>query len=98
MNAKEWSNRFNVVLDLLNQIKVQANDDLNNKIVKLFDNLGNVETTIREMYKNAYLTFAAAPCKEKAQEEKRAMDRIIVAASLSLLRRLELNTMRVINQ
>jgi hypothetical protein len=83
--AKEWSNRFNVVLDLLNQIKVQANDDLNNKIVKLFDNLGNVEATLREMYKNAYLTFAATPCKEKAQEEKRAMDRIIVAASLSLL-------------
>ncbi|MFZ0513392.1 MAG: hypothetical protein WAM14_17430 [Candidatus Nitrosopolaris sp.] len=37
------------------------------------------------MYKNAYLTFAATPCKEKAQDEKRAMDRIIVAASPSLL-------------
>jgi hypothetical protein len=83
--AKEWSNKLNVVVDLLNQAKVQGSDDLNSKIVKLFDNLGNVEATLREMYKNAYLTFAATPCKEKAQEEKRAMDRIIVAASLSLL-------------
>jgi hypothetical protein len=83
--AKEWSNKFSVVADLLNQAKVQGNDDLNSKIVKLFDYLSNVEATLREMYKNAYLTFAATPCKEKAQEEKRAMDRIIVAASLSLL-------------
>jgi hypothetical protein len=37
------------------------------------------------MYKNAYLTFAATPCNEKAQEEKRKMDRIISAASLHLV-------------
>jgi hypothetical protein len=37
------------------------------------------------MYKNSYLTFAATPCNEKSQEEKRAMDRIIAAASLSLI-------------
>lgn len=83
--AKEWSSKFSVVVDLLNQVKVQGDSDVNNKIVKLYDNLSNVEAVLRDMYKNAYLTFAATPCEEKAQEEKRAMDRIIVASSLSLL-------------
>jgi hypothetical protein len=83
--AKEWSTKFNVVADLLNQAKVQGAADINNKIVKLFDNLNYIEATLREMYKNAYLTFAATPCKEDSQKEKRAMDRIIISASLSLM-------------
>lgn len=83
--AKEWSTKFNAVVDLLNKAKVQGAADINNKIVKLFDNLNYIEATLREMYKSAYLTFAATPCKEESQKEKRAMDRIIISASLSLM-------------
>jgi hypothetical protein len=83
--AKEWSSKFSVLIDLLNQAKVEGNSEVNNKIVKLFDNLNYVDAALREMYKSAYLTFAAAPCSEKAQDEKRAMDRIIVATSLTLV-------------
>lgn len=83
--AKEWSSKFNVVIDLLSQAKVEGGAEVNNKITKLFDNLNYVEATLREMYKNSYLTFASTPCSEKAQEEKRKMDRIILTASLSLM-------------
>lgn len=83
--AKDWNTKFSVIIDLLNQAKAEGNSEVNSKIVKLFDNLSYVESTLREMYKNSYLTFAATPCNEKSQEEKRAIDRIIVAASLSLI-------------
>lgn len=83
--AKEWNTKFNVVIDLLKQAKASADTDLSNKIVKLFDNLNYVEATLREMYKNSYLTFAATPCKEESQKEKRKMDRIITAAGLLLM-------------
>ncbi|MBI3842705.1 MAG: hypothetical protein HY295_06160 [Thaumarchaeota archaeon] len=82
--GKEWNTKFKVVIDLLNQAKGSADVEVGNKIVKLFDNLNYVEATLREMYKNSYLTFAATPCKEESQKEKRIMDRIITAASLLL--------------
>jgi hypothetical protein len=83
--AKEWSTKFNVVLNLLEKAKVEAGGEIGNKIVQLSNSLNYVGTTLREMYKNAYLTFAATPCSEKSQEEKRAMDRIIAVASMHLL-------------
>ena len=83
--AKEWTSKFSTLVDLLNHAKAQGNSEVNNKIVKLFDNLNYVNAALREMYKSAYLTFAATPCSEKAQDEKRAMDRIIVATSLTLV-------------
>jgi hypothetical protein len=83
--AKGWNNKFDAIVDVLNETKAGGNAEINSKISKLFDNLDYVNATLREMYKNAYLTFAAMPCIEKAQEEKRAIDRIVVAACLSLI-------------
>jgi hypothetical protein len=83
--GKEWNTKFNVVIDMLNKAKASADVELGNKIVKLFDNLNYVEAMLREMYKNSYLTFAATPCKEESQKEKRRMDKIITAASLLLM-------------
>ena len=37
------------------------------------------------MHKNSYLTFAATPCKEESQKEKRRMDRIIGSATFLLV-------------
>jgi hypothetical protein len=48
--ATEWSTKFNAVADVLNQVKVEADAEVNNKIAKLFDNLNYVEATLREMY------------------------------------------------
>ena len=55
------------------------------KIVKLYDNLNYVNAALSEMYKNAYLTFAATPCSESSQKEKQKMDRIVAAIGLSLV-------------
>jgi len=83
--AKEWSTKFNVVIDLLNQIKTNGDVVVTGKVVKLFDNLNYINAALQEMYKNSYLTFAATPCSESSQEEKRRMDRIIAAIGLSLI-------------
>jgi hypothetical protein len=83
--AKEWTTKFNVVVEILNQVKAEGNAEVSNKIVKLFDNLNYVDATVREMYKNAYLTFAATPCSENSQKEKQRMDRVIAAIALSLV-------------
>jgi hypothetical protein len=83
--AREWTTKFNVVVDILNQVKAEGNAEVSNKIVKLFDNLNYVDATLREMYKNAYLTFAATPCSESSQKEKQRMDRVIAAIALSLV-------------
>jgi len=83
--ATEWNSKFKLIADLLDQHKVSADVGFSSKIVSLFNNLDYIQATLREMYKNAYLTFAATPCNEKAQEEKRRMDRIISAASLHLV-------------
>jgi len=83
--ATEWTAKFKLITDLLERHKVNVDTEFSNNIVSLFNNLDYVQATLREMYKNAYLTFAATPCNEKAQEEKRRMDRIISAASLHLV-------------
>lgn len=83
--AKEWTTKFNVVTDILNKIKAEGNVTVTGKVVRLFDNLNYVNAALQEMYKNSYLTFAATPCSESAQEEKRRMDRIVAAIGLSLL-------------
>ena len=83
--AKEWRTKFNGLVDVANQVKVEAGGDVSNKIVKLFDNLGSIEALLREMYKNAYLTFAVFPCSEKAQESKIKMDKILMVIGASLL-------------
>ncbi len=53
--AKEWSTKFNIVVDLLNQVRVEGDSEVNSKIVKLFDKLNYVNAALREMYKSAYL-------------------------------------------
>lgn len=83
--AKEWTTKFDVVMDMLNQIKANAEVAVAGKVVKLFDNLNYINAALQEMYKNSYLTFAATPCSESAQQEKRRMDRIIAAVGLSLV-------------
>jgi hypothetical protein len=83
--AKEWTTKFDVVLNTLNQLNVSAGAEVKSKIVKLFDNLNYVNAALQEMYKNSYLTFASTPCSESAQQEKRRMDRIIAAVGLSLV-------------
>jgi hypothetical protein len=83
--AKEWSTKVNGLVDVANQVKVEASTDINSKIVKLFDNLGSIEAILREMYKNAYLTFAASPCSEKAQDSKIKMDKILMVIGASIL-------------
>jgi len=83
--AKEWTTKFNVVTDILNKIKAEGNVTVTGKVVRLFDNLNYVNAALQEMYKNSYLTFAATPCSESAQEEKRRMDRIVAAIGLSLV-------------
>jgi hypothetical protein len=83
--AKEWTTKFNVVTDILNKIKAEGNVTVSGKVVRLFDNLNYVNAALQEMYKNSYLTFAATPCSELAQEEKRRMDRIVSAIGLSLV-------------
>jgi hypothetical protein len=83
--ATEWTTKFTAVADLLNQAKINADVAVSNKIDQLFNNLNYVEATLREMYKNSYLTFSATPCSEKSQEEKRRMDRFILVASLNLV-------------
>jgi hypothetical protein len=83
--ASEWSSKFKLVTDLLDQARGNVDAEFTKKIVLLFNNLDYVQATLRDMYKSAYLTFAATPCNEKAQEEKRKMDRIISAASLHLV-------------
>ena len=69
--AKEWNSKFNIVLNMLKEAKVEAGGEIGNKTVQLSNSLNYVGTTLREMYKNTYLTFAATPCSEKSQEEKR---------------------------
>jgi len=83
--AKEWTTKVNGLVDVANQVKVDGGADINNKIVKLFDNLGSIEAMLREMYKNAYLTFAGSPCNEKAQDSKIKMDKILVVIGTSIL-------------
>ncbi len=41
--AKEWTTKFHVVVDILNQVKVEGDAEVSNKIVKLFDNLNYVD-------------------------------------------------------
>lgn len=82
--GKEWSIKVKALTNVLEQIKVNAAVDVQKKITSLFDNLTYVEASLREMYKNSYLTFAATPCEEKSQEEKRRMDRVIGASTILL--------------
>lgn len=83
--AKEWTSKFSFVFDLFEKNKVNVTADVNNKIVKLFENLNYVDATLREMYKNAYLTFAATPWLESSQKEKQKMDKIVAGIGLSLI-------------
>jgi hypothetical protein len=83
--AKEWTSKFSFVVDVLDKIKVGAQPEVQSKIVKIFENLNYVNGALQEMYKNAYLTFAATPCSLASQKEKQKMDRIVAAISLSLI-------------
>jgi hypothetical protein len=83
--ATEWTTKFKLVTDLLDQARANVDAEFSKKIVSLFNNLDYIQATLRDMYKNAYLTFAASPCNERAQEEKCKMDRIISAAGLHLV-------------
>ena len=83
--AKEWTTKFEFVLNLLNEDKLTMKPEIQNKIVKIFENLNYVNGAIQEMYKNTYLTFAANPCLLSSQKEKQRMDRIVAAISLSLI-------------
>src|SRR2546423_728010 len=40
--AKEWTAKFNVIVDMLNQVKAEGNAEVSNKVVKLFDNMNYV--------------------------------------------------------
>ena len=83
--AKEWTTKFEFVLKLLNEDQATVKPEIQNKIVKLFENLNYVNGAIQEMYKNTYLTFAANPCLLSSQKEKQKMDRIVAVISLSLI-------------
>lgn len=83
--ATQWTTKIKAITDILNQYKIDAEGNVDKKIVSLFNDLDYIEAALREMYKNSYLTFAATPCSEKAQEEKRRMDRIVTASSLHLV-------------
>jgi hypothetical protein len=83
--AKEWTTKFEFVLKLLNEDQVTVKPEIQNKIVKIFENMNYVNGAIQEMYKNTYLTFAANPCLLSSQKEKQKMDRILSAISLSLI-------------
>lgn len=83
--ANEWTTKFDFVLKLLKEDQLEVKPEIQNKIVKIFENLNYVNGAIQEMYKNTYLTFAANPCLLSSQKEKQKMDRIIAAISLSLI-------------
>ena len=83
--GKEWKAKLKIAADVLNKIKAEGDLEFSNKIVTIFENLNYVEATLREMYKNSYLTFVGNPCSKDNQEAKRKADKIIAAASLFLL-------------
>lgn len=82
--AKQWTSKFGVVVDVLEQAKIDVSADVKNKVEKLFENLNYVEAILREAYKSAYLSFAGSPCSLDAQAHKHRMDKIILVASLQL--------------
>ena len=82
--AKEWTAKFNVIIDLLNKASINAGAEIGNKIIQLTTGLNTVATVLRENYKSSYLTFAATAWDEKSQEEKRKMDRINTVTTLHL--------------
>lgn len=83
--ATEWTTKFEFVLKILENDQVTVKPEVQNKVVKIFENLNYVNGAIQEMYKNTYLTFAATPCLLSSQKEKQKMDRIVAAISLSLI-------------
>jgi hypothetical protein len=83
--GKEWSAKFSGIVDVLQQAKAEVTGEASNKIEQLFKNLDYVNGALREMYYNHYLTFMATPCSEKAQSEKHWMDRMVGAATMSLV-------------
>jgi hypothetical protein len=83
--AKEWSAKVKVVADVLDKVKASADADVSSKIVSIFENLNYVEASLREMYKNAYLTYLGDPCGKESQEAKRNADKVISFAAMYLL-------------
>jgi hypothetical protein len=83
--ASQWKTNLEAIFRLFGQGNAKGKFERSQEAQKLYDNLGYVEATLREMYKSSYLTFAATPCDPKAQDEKRRMDRIIAIAAVYLL-------------
>jgi hypothetical protein len=84
MYAKEWETSFRALADVVGQLKAEAEGEVKNKIIALFNGLNNVDNTIRQAYLNAYITFASKPCSDKNQEYKMKMDDKINTAAFTI--------------
>lgn len=84
MYAKEWETSFKVMADVIGQMKLEADGQVKNKIIALFNGLTNVDNAIRLAYLNAYITYASNACSEKFQDNKIKMDSKINQANASL--------------
>jgi hypothetical protein len=79
---KEYKVNAQAVMDTLNKLQAGVQAGLSEKIKMFFDNLDDVEFKLREMYKNAYLTFVTNPCDKRFQDYKFRADNIIMVVSL----------------
>jgi hypothetical protein len=83
--AKDYSIRFNAALNALNNLQANLSVDVGTRIEILYKNLNNINATLRMMYQNSYITFAARPCQKEFQEAKLKADKIINAAGIYMI-------------
>jgi hypothetical protein len=56
------------IINLFNNLKAKPIVGVEKKIKPIFDSLGSVEFTMREMFRNAYIFYTTNPCDEKFKD------------------------------
>jgi hypothetical protein len=83
--AKEYNIRLKGALNALDKLKANVSVDIGTRVEILYKNLNNINATLRTMYQNSYITFAARPCQKEFQEAKLKADKIINAAGIYMI-------------
>jgi hypothetical protein len=66
--GKSFKINIQAIIDLLKNLKAKPIVGVEKKIEPIFDSLGSVEFTMREMFRNAYIYYTTNPCDEKFKD------------------------------
>jgi len=82
--AKEWSTTVGIVIEGLKKLTAKLGVDLKQRIVKLYENLDQINGDLATHYRATYVEFAARPCDPISVENLRKQNENIRKATFTL--------------